>query len=86
MAGKHHHKVEGEGIINGKMIVGEVVEANQKAEDVFKKHLGEYCLSIPGSRTESIEFLAAMHDCHEEPLLEELNRVCKKAPPKMGHF
>jgi len=84
MAGKHHNSAEG--IITGKMIVGEVIEANPKAADVFKKHLGRYCLSLPGARTESIEFLAAMNDYHEEPLLEALNNVCKKAPAKIGHF
>lgn len=84
MAEKHHHKIEG--IINGKMIVREVIEVNPKAEDVFKKHLGKSCLSLPGSKTESIEFLAAMNDYHEEPLVTDLNKVCKKAPPKTGHF
>ena len=84
MAGKHHNSAEG--IITGKMIVGEVIEANPKAADVFKKPLGEYCLALAGGQTESIEFLAAMNDYHEEPLLEALNSVCKKAPAKIGHF
>lgn len=84
MAGKHHNSAEG--IITGKMIVREVIEANPKALDVFRKHLGEYCLALPGAQTESIEFLAAMNDYHEEPLLEALNTVCKKAPAKVGHF
>ena len=70
MAGKHHNSAEG--IITGKMIV--------------RKHLGEYCLALPGAQTESIEFLAAMNDYHEELLLEALNSVCKKAPAKTGHF
>lgn len=84
MAGKHDNRTDG--IINGKMIVGDVIKANPAAEGVLKKHLGELCLSLPGARTESIEFLAAMNDYHEEPLLEDLNRVCKKTPPKTGHF
>ncbi|MBI5328816.1 MAG: hypothetical protein HZB80_11105 [Deltaproteobacteria bacterium] len=84
MTTKHHNKIEG--IINGKMIVGDVIKANSSAESIFKKHLGELCLSLPGSRTETIEFLAAMNDYHEEPLVEDLNRVCEKTPPKTGHF
>ncbi len=75
-----------EGPITGKVIIEDLLEVCPEAEEVIKKHLGELALTIPGARTESIEFLAAMHDYHEEPLLEDLNKVCKKAPPKVGHF
>ena len=83
MAGGHK-KIDGP--VNGKVIIKDLLEVCPEAEEVFKKHLGPLCLSIPGSRTESIEFLAAMYDYHEEPLLEDLNKVCKSPPPKVGHF
>lgn len=81
--GKHHHE---EGLITGKMIIQDVLQVCPQAEAVFKKHLGENALSIPGAKTEAIEFLAAMNDYHEDILLAELNQVCKIAPPKAGHF
>lgn len=83
--GKHHHHEE-EGVINGKMIVGDVLHVCPQAEAVFKKHLGEGVFRIPGIKTEAIEFVAAMHDYHEYKLVAELNQVCKKAPHKAGHF
>ena len=77
-----------EGPIQGKMIVGDVIELCPEAEEVFKRHLGPYCLTVPGSMTESIEFLVAMHDYHESPLVEDLNKVYKDTPipSKIGHF
>ncbi len=85
MAVKHGEKKDQK--VTGKMIVGDLLKVCPEAREVFKKHLGPYCLSVPGSTLESIEFLAAMYDYHEEPLLEDLNRVCKDIPPlKEGHF
>ena len=80
----HHHEVKG--VINGKMIVSDVLHVCPQAREVFLKHLGTLCLSMPGSTTETIEFLAAMNDYHESILVAELNEVCKKAPSKAGHF
>lgn len=85
MAGHAHHHEE-ERLITGKMIIGDVLQVCPQAEEVFKKHLGAGSLAIPGARTEAIEFLCAMNDCHEEPLIKELNQVCMKAPFKTGHF
>jgi hypothetical protein len=82
MAGHEHH----DWVITGKVIVEDLLNACPQAEHVFKKHLGENALAIPGAKTEAIEFLAAMHDYHEHILLEELNEVCTTAPRKTGHF
>lgn len=83
---KHHHHHGHDWIINGKMIISDVLEVCPEAEQVFVKHLGPLALTIPGARAEAIEFLTAMHDYHEDILLTELNEVCKKAPSKAGHF
>lgn len=83
--GKHHHH-EPEGVITGKMIINDVLQACPQSIEVFKKHLGPYALAIPGVKTEAIEVLTAMNDYHEHTLLAELNQVCKQMPRKTGHF
>lgn len=80
---KHHHV---EGVITGKVIVSDLLHACPQAEAVLIKHLGKAAISVPGARTEAIEFLCAMNDYHEDILVAELNEVCKKAPSKVGHF
>lgn len=82
----HGGKKHEEGAVTGKMIVEDLLLACPQAEVVITKHLGPLALSVPGSRTEAIEFLCAMNDYHEEILLAELNEVCKKPPHKAGHF
>lgn len=90
MAGHHNDEKHGhhhaEGLITGKMIIQDVLAVCPQAEAIFIKHLGPRALSVPGAKTEAIEFLAAMNDYHEHILLEELNQVCKIAPGKAGHF
>ena len=86
MAGGHDEKHHHDRVITGKIIVKDLLNACPQAEEVIKRHLGRAALSIPGSKTESIEFLAAMYDYHEEDLLQELNQVCRTAPSKVGHF
>lgn len=84
--GAHNDHHEEEGVITGKMIVMDILKACPQAEAVIIKHLGPLALSMPGARTEALEFLAAMNDYHEYKLLEELNQVCKVRPRKAGHF
>lgn len=81
---KHHH--EEPGVVTGKMIVQDLLQACPQAEAIFKKHLGERVFCVPGMKTEAIEFVAAMNDYHESILVAELNQVCKVAPEKTGHF
>ncbi|NOS35632.1 MAG: hypothetical protein GQ522_03235 [Deltaproteobacteria bacterium] len=83
MAGGHH---EVEGPITEKVIVLDLLKAFPDAEGIIQKHLGQRCFSIPGSKTESIEFLAAMHHYHVHLLLADLNKICTHAPSKVGHF
>lgn len=74
------------GVITEKMIVGDIIKACPQARQVLVKHLGEWALKVPGSWTESLDFLAAMNDYHVGLILDELNEVCKIAPQKEGHF
>ncbi len=87
MVAKHNgHDKQKDWVITDKVIVGDLLKICPDAEEIFKKHLGSLCLTIPGAKTESIEFLAAMHDYHAYILLEDINSVCKVLPPKIGHF
>jgi hypothetical protein len=70
-----HNKIDGK--IKGKMIVGDIIDLCPEAEAVFKKHFGPNSLLFPGAKTESVEFLAAMNDCHEAPVLKDLNDLCE---------
>jgi len=83
MAGGHH---DIEGPITEKVIILDLLKAFPDAEGVIKKHLGPRCFSIPGSKTESLEFLAAMHDYHVALILADLNKLCTNPPAKTGHF
>jgi hypothetical protein len=83
MAGGHDDE---KGVITEKMIIKDIIHACPQAETVIKKHLGAAALSVPGSWTESLEFLAAMNDYHTAIILKELNQVCKVTPSKTGHF
>ncbi|MBE9528875.1 MAG: hypothetical protein IME99_06520 [Proteobacteria bacterium] len=74
------------GPITDKMIVGDIIHTCPQAEVIIKKHLGRAALFMPGSRAESIEFLAAMNDYHVHLILDELNEICYVAPEKIGHF
>ena len=83
MAGGHH---DIEGPITEKVIILDLLNAFPDAEGIIKKHLGSRCFSIPGSKTESLEFLAAMHDYHVALILADLNKLCTNPPAKTGHF
>ncbi|MFQ5479763.1 MAG: hypothetical protein ACE5DW_00605 [Thermodesulfobacteriota bacterium] len=82
----HKRRHSDEGVINGKMIVRDIINTCPQAEVIIKKHLGAAALIVPGARVESLEFLLAMNDYHESTILAELNEVCKVAPTKVGHF
>ncbi len=88
MADDHSHgrRSSDAGVITGKMIVRDIINACPQAEVIIKKHLGAAALIVPGSRVESLEYLVAMNDYHESTVLAELNEVCKIAPAKVGHF
>ncbi len=74
------------GPITDKMIVGDIIHTCPEAEVIIKKHLGSAALFMPGSKAESIEFLAAMNDYHVNTILDEINEICYVAPEKVGHF
>lgn len=82
MAENHDPK----GIITEKVVISDLLNACPQAEEVLRKHLGSGALCMPGAKTETIEFLAAMNDAHVYPILDELNQVCKVKPSKFGHF
>ncbi len=88
MAADHRYKrrLTDQGVITEKMIVKDIIDACPAAEMVIKKHLGAAALMIPGSKVESLEFLAAMNDYHVTKILLELNEVCRSGPKKEGHF
>lgn len=86
MAGHGHNHHEVEGVITGKVVVSDLLQACPQAEAVLIKHLGKKAIIVPGAKTETIEFLCAMNDYHEYILVAELNEVCKQAPSKVGHF
>lgn len=79
-----HNRVEGP--ITEKVIISDLLEVCPEAEGIIGDLLGESALFIPGARTESLEFICAMHDFHYVKLLDALNKVCKVHPGKIGHF
>ncbi len=74
------------GPITEKMIVSDIIHTCPQAEVIITKHLGRAALFMPGSKCESLEFLAAMNDYHVNLILDELNEICLVAPAKVGHF
>jgi len=86
MAGHGHTNHEEEGAITGKVVVNDLLQVCPQAEAILIKHLGKAAIAVPGSRTETIEFLCAMNDYHLYIILPELNEVCKVPPSKVGHF
>jgi hybrid cluster-associated redox disulfide protein len=59
------------------MNIGEVLEKYPEARKVFQKHFGEGCFNCPGSRLESIQFGALMHNKDVNAILEDLNSTLK---------
>ncbi len=86
MAGHDKHTDTSNWVINEKVVINDLLHACPQAEEILIKYLGRHAMCMPGSKTETIEFLAAMNDTHVHPILEELNQVCKVAPSKFGHF
>lgn len=83
MAGKHDTSKY---LVTEKVIVQDLLNACPQAEAILKSYMGSGVLCIPGAKTESIEFLAAMHDTHVHDMLDEINQICKIPPKKAGHF
>jgi hybrid cluster-associated redox disulfide protein len=63
--------------IDKDMNIGEVLEKYPEARKVFQKHFGEGCFNCPGSRQESIQFGALMHNKDVNAILEDLNSTIK---------
>jgi len=59
--------------IDKEMSIGEVLEKYPQARRVFRKHFGEGCFNCAGSRAESIQFGALMHNKDVNAILEDLN-------------
>jgi len=57
--------------------IGEVLEKYPQARRVFQKHFGEGCFNCPGSRLESIQFGALMHNKDVDAILKDLNSTLK---------
>lgn len=86
MAGNHGHDDHKDWVVTEKVVISDLLNTCPQAEEIIRKHLGPRALCIPGAKTETIEFLSAMHDYHCHYILEEINQVCKTAPSKFGHF
>jgi len=63
--------------IDQEMKIGEVLEKYPEARRVFRKHFGEGCFNCPGSRLETIQFGALMHNKDVNAILEDLNAQFK---------
>lgn len=63
--------------IDKEMNIGEVLEKYPGARRVFQKHFGEGCFNCPGSRLETIQFGALMHNKDLNAILEDLNSALK---------
>jgi hybrid cluster-associated redox disulfide protein len=63
--------------IDKEMNIGEVLEKYPEARKIFQKHFGKGCFNCPGSRLESIQFGALMHNKDLNAILEDLNSTLK---------
>jgi hybrid cluster-associated redox disulfide protein len=63
--------------IEKEMSIGEVLKKYHQSRRVFQKHFGEGCFNCPGSRLETIQFGALMHNKDVNALLEDLNSTLK---------
>jgi hybrid cluster-associated redox disulfide protein len=64
---------EGKRSIDKEMNIGDVLDKYPEAQEVFRRHFGEGCFTCPGSRMETISFVALMHNKDANALVEELN-------------
>ena len=63
--------------IDKEMSIGEVLKKYPQSRKVFQKHFGEDCFNCPGSRLETIQFGALMHNKDVNALLKDLNSKLK---------
>ncbi|KPK89723.1 MAG: hypothetical protein AMJ94_11400 [Deltaproteobacteria bacterium SM23_61] len=63
--------------IHKDMNIGEVLKKYPETRKVFQKHFGEACFNCPGSRLETIQFGALMHQKDLNAILEDLNSKLK---------
>jgi hybrid cluster-associated redox disulfide protein len=63
--------------IDKDMNIGEVLKKYPETRKVFQKHFGEGCFNCPGSRLETIQFGALMHQKDLNAILEDLNSKLK---------
>jgi hybrid cluster-associated redox disulfide protein len=68
---------EGKRKIDKEMNIGEVLDRYPKAREVFQKHFGKGCFNCPGSRLETIDFGAQMHNTDANQIVKELNDIIK---------
>jgi hybrid cluster-associated redox disulfide protein len=63
--------------IDKDMNIGEVLKKYPETRKVFQKHFGEGCFNCPGSRLETIQFGALMHQKDLNAILKDLNSKLK---------
>ena len=63
--------------IDKDMNIGEVLKKYPETRKVFQKHFGEGCFNCPGSRLETIQFGAQMHQKDLNAILKDLNSKLK---------
>ena len=68
---------EGKRRIDKEMNIGEILDKYPEAREVFQKHFGKGCFNCPGSRLETIDFGALMHNKDANKIVKELNAKIK---------
>jgi hybrid cluster-associated redox disulfide protein len=68
---------EGKRRIDKEMNIGEILDKYPEAREVFQKHFGKGCFNCPGSRLETIDFGALMHNKDANEIVKELNAKIK---------
>jgi hybrid cluster-associated redox disulfide protein len=68
---------EGKRRIDKEMNIGEILDKYPEAREVFQKHFGKGCFNCPGSRLETIDFGALMHNKDANQIVKELNAKIK---------
>lgn len=64
--------------VNGKTLVGEIVNTYPEAIDVLFE-IGMHCLGCPASQAESLEDACAVHGLDPAPVVEKINnKIAKK--------
>ena len=68
---------EGKRRIDKEMNIGEILDKYPEAREVFQKAFGKGCFNCPGSRLETIDFGALMHNKDANQIVKELNDKIK---------